>query len=694
MPREQASAASPQQPATDPAAETPAAPARRGFFRRREKDAVAQAVAEPVADEAADDDESDSASGRFHERSSGTWRRILSGSGACFFSMLVHLVGLLVLGWLAVPAQVKTELKTLVSSIVEERPEDEPVEIELEQTLEAATEVTQAVFSSAPLVGASGTVSGGPMNATMELDQKVVEEFTTTTEVTIEAPTLALPTSKKLIDAIPEGEFKGDPRAIVDNYEQAMDRITQEINWLLDKGPVLVVWCFDQSESMKDDQAEIVERINRVYTELGLVNRDNGDMLLTSVTSYGGNVLWNLKPTSNRDEIRNAISSIPIDPSGKEMMCEAVGKSVAWHREYRRGGRRMMLILVTDESGDRQNNNEYLELAIGEAKSQDCRIYCLGRESVFGYPYAHMRWKHPQTGHVHWLPVDRGPETGFVEQLQTNGFHRRYDAFASGFGPYEQTRMARETGGIFFMLPTLESALVRAQGNLDERRYELEAMRAYRPDLRARIEVFADRDRYPLRTLIWKVVSDLDPHNNKAARSVEVRLEFAIDLPSFVRQARENQQKAKLLIGYFGWAQKLLEEGRTLRDQEPEPRWQGNYDIILAQTVAYQARLYEYGVALEEFIKSPKTAPLTKAPNLHLVHWDAHTVKKTRSDESLPYIEKSIELFQTVIDNHPGTPWAARAKWELARGFGVDFVPDYDRPYTKPTGPLIPVPKY
>ena len=61
-------------------------------------------------------------------------------------------------------------------------------------------------------------------------------------------------------------------------------------------------------------------------------------------------------------------------------------------------------------------------------KQRKCKIYTLGRESVFGYPYAHMRYVHPQTKRPHWLRIDRGPETGFVEQLQTNGFRRRYDA--------------------------------------------------------------------------------------------------------------------------------------------------------------------------------------------------------------------------------------------------------------------------
>ena len=46
--------------------------------------------------------------------------------------------------------------------------------------------------------------------------------------------------------------------------------------------------------------------------------------------------------------------------------------------------------------------------------------------------------------------------------------------------------MTRETGGVFFMLPSVETRLVR--GNADKRRYQLEALRPYLPDMRSRLE--------------------------------------------------------------------------------------------------------------------------------------------------------------------------------------------------------------
>jgi hypothetical protein len=358
-------------------------------------------------------------------------------------------------------------------------------------------------------------------------------------------------------------------------------------------------------------------------------------------------------------------------------MCQAVEKSIVDHRRFAQRGRQMALILVTDESGERENNDAFLELAVAEARAANCRIFVLGREAVFGYPHAWISWRHEQTRRMHWLQIDRGPETGFPEQLQTNGLHRRRDAFSSGFGPYEQCRLARETNGVFFMLPTVEAHLVGAE----KHRYDLEQMRPFLPDLRSRAEVFADRDKHPLRTVIWRVISDLNPWNPKASKVVELQVDYSVNPQELPQQIRANQQKAIVLLRYMAEAQRILEDGRPLRDQEADPRWQANYDLIHAQLVSYQARVYEYGAGLELYLTRPPSAPFARPPNEILHNWEVRTRKETLTKESRPFVEKAAKLFSSIIQDYPATPWAARAEWELNRGYGVYLVPDYDEPY-------------
>ncbi len=606
--------------------------------------------------------------------------------GSVFASMLVHLLVLVGLALVVVEQPTKETLKTIVAELFEDRPE-EFVEVELDKQIEAATEQAVAVVSAVPTTGALGTAA--PTEATLQVDQTVAERAEVA-EVAISGIDSLAPPSEKIIEEVPEG-FLGDPRAIVDDYQQAMDRMTQEILINLQKSPVLVIWCFDQSESMKDDQREIRDRIYRVYEELGLVNAANNDALTTAVTSYGeGFLVHTQRPTEDVNRIKLAIEQVPSDPSGKEVMCSAVGKSINLHREYcKKSGRRMMLILVTDESGEREDNDQFLESAIAVAKATPCKVYTLGRESVFGYPYAFMRWQHPQTLHVHWLRVDRGPETAFVEQIQTNGFHRRHDAFPSGFGPYEQCRLSRETGGIFFMLPSVETNIVRGE----KRHYELDIMRPYRVDLRSRAECFFDRDKSHLQTTIWDIVYTFNPYNPQAAKYIELRTEFSRDLPTMLKQFDHELKKLPMYLSALAQASDALEKLQYEREQETEPRWQANYDLLRAHLVAYQARVYEYGAHLNAFGRNPEIVPMAKPPNLTLIEWDIGTRKETLTEESKPYIERSIALYQTVIQNHPGTPWAALAQQEINRGFGVKLHPEYHKPYPKVTGKLIPIPK-
>jgi hypothetical protein len=631
------------------------------------------------------------------------WRAWLRNSSAMTISAAVHMAAVLLLALLVIEPKIVTQVQEVVAEVLEEPDLKEELAVELENQLTDVTERTQVVSASLAVgdVGASGPQA---LISAPTVDRALLEQVTNS-EVDVTGIFIDVPSTKKLIVEAPDGQV-GEARAVVQSYQEALDRITQEILWMLDKGPVLVVWAFDQSESMKDDQKEIRDRLEHVYRQLGLVSKQNEDALQTAIVSYGDakNFLVHTRePTHDRGEIMAAIDEVPRDKSGEEYMCSAVLQSIAVHRQYaQRTRRQMALIVVTDESGNRTDNDTQLERAIAEAKSARCRIYMLGREAVFGYPYVHMRWVHPQTQRVHWLQIDRGPETAFVEQLQTDGFHRRYDAHPAGFGPYECSRLGRETGGIFFMLPSLETNLVHGQ----KRNYDMEA--PYFPDLRSRLEVKADIDRSPLRTMLEKVIYDLNPYVPEIRKIIEMRVEFSTDFEALARQIRHEQGKAVVYLTYLARAEQEVEKLAEARRHEPSPRWQANYDLLHAQVIAYQARMYEYGAYLEEFLQDVqayvanpgnpnnefKPPPKTKPPNLTHVDWHIRTRQKIITGQKVqPYIERATAIFQQIMSDHPSTPWAARAEFELKRGFGVELIPDYDGPHPTPTGVPIPIPK-
>lgn len=589
--------------------------------------------------------------------------------------MLFHLAAMILLALWVIPSPMRHGPLPLDLVLVTELNEEEEVRefrtLLLDERLDPAR--TMALQNrGGPAVGAA--VDAPESVSEPELEPDLLEVDPLGSPIALNRPSVD---DDGLLTALPEGAA-GQARVVVDNYEQALDRITQEILQMLDKKKVLVVWCFDQSESMKDDQEEIRMRIERVYAELDLTHASDGDALMTAVTSFGkGFAVHTPRPTNDLAEIRSAIASVPVDPSGQEMMCRAVAMSIATYQEYAGVHKRQMaLILVSDESGNLEENNRYLEVTVRQAMAAPCRVYVLGREAVFGYPYAHVRWVHPQTKREYLLPVDRGPETAFIEELQTEGFEKRTDAHPSGFGPYAQSRLAWQTGGIFFLLPSQEPDVVRGE----RRRYELAVMERYKPDLRSAGEILMDIQRSRLRSLIWKIVTDLNPYREESAKMMDIRRKFSGNRNEFTRQIREAETKARAYFDGLQRAAVALEAQHAARDKEPSPRWQANYDLIRAQVVAYAAHVYVYRRALGNALARLEQTPDVLPSNKRLVGWKVRRHRDVLLDEkAVEMLQEAKERYLTVIENHPGTPWAARALWELRRDFDypdAEAVPD------------------
>ncbi len=579
-------------------------------------------------------------------------------------SLLLHGMLLVLLAMVSLTIPKASTPQRLIEVL--ERPQ-ELLNERLESDLTPSSQVSLA--ASGGTVGAM--THGEPLSAPTEpaLDQ--------VTSDSLDGPTVRLAdvslntfTDERLINDLGM-ESPGDPSAVVDGYKPAMDRITQELLVMLAKGPVLVTWLFDQSESMKNDQQEIRDNIEEIYAEMKLTSADDGDQLLTAVASFGAEVAMHTRrPTNDLDAVRNAIDEVPVDQSGVESMCQAVVEVVRQQRKFAVQGRRQLaLILVTDESGD---DTERIEEAIDAAREANCRVYVLGREAVFGYPYVHVVWTDETTGYTYWIPIRRGPETPFPELLQTDGLWRRRDAFPSGFGPFEQVRLARRTGGVFYLLPSLESNVL----NGEQRVYALEAMRPYLPDLDSRADYDAELRASPLRTALREVIEILNPWTQPEVNLAEY---YPLEGTEFAKLAVREQEKCQAYVRFLQAAEERLDGLRGERREEPLPRWQANYDLMLAQVVSYQVRAYEYAAVIDRFLRNPQRP---KEPRTN--HWRVNPIPDgITASETQAAMDRSKRLLGTVIELHPGTPYAGRAEWELARGFGCQLVehfhpPDYD----------------
>src|SRR5690606_2912212 len=130
----------------------------------------------------------------------------------------------------------------------------------------------------------------------------------------------------------------------------------------------------------------------------------------------------------------------------------------------------------------------------------------------------------------------------------------------------EQARLARETGGIFFMLPSLETNLLRGE----KREYELEMMRPYLPDIRSRQEYMYDQQRSNLRMVLWKIINDLNPYRKENAEIMNMRDRFTGRPEEFIKQANEELNKLKIYVTYLHEAEKALRLLKQDREQETD----------------------------------------------------------------------------------------------------------------------------
>jgi hypothetical protein len=622
-----------------------------------------------------------------------------SSYSATGVSLVLHLALLIAL-W-AIPRDLfsdaeEVELETVFTK--------ERVQEEFTQELEMDSRVSETLSLVA---GAQSLQAESTTTSTAQAAQKISQSRALQkVDLTIPTAPISVPVAgADFIGNLEFGELQGESTAVVSGYDAAMSRITAEIMRLMRKKPVLVVWMFDESESMRDDQREIRDKFHKVYEELGIgIKQVEAErqgrrgakvehILTTQISSFGeGLHALTSKPTANINEIKAAIDKIPIDETGKENFFQALAAVMKKYLPYaRREDRQLAVIVVSDESGD---DAAALEDSVEEAKRASAPVYILGRESMFGYPWARIRWVDPTYGLPHWPRIRRGPETPYPEALQFNGLHERWRNYNAGFGPYAQVRLAKETGGIFFVLPGEESALNgRVEDN--QRKYHSYDMKEYEPQLVSRKDyVEKIRNPHKFRKQLALVIKELSPFVHK---NLNMKVNwYPIQQQEFIKVARGEFDKTRFAMKQLDTAVKILEDIQPLREEEPSQRWRANFDLIYAQCLSYRVRLFQFQLALDGFMES---YPKVENPNLppprgvepkrgqKVDYWDLRyrqkllepterQIKLTKIDlEKLKeHDRKARELYKQVSVDHPRTPWAHIADEELRTGFGVEFV--------------------
>ena len=481
-----------------------------------------------------------------------------------------------------------------------------------------------------------------------------------------------------------EGEVSGEVGARVAGYGAAMSRITQELTRMMRKQPVIAVWLFDASQSLEDDRKELRENFSKIYEELNIAQEQATEKgqryaaLETMICSFGKDVKKLLpKPTNELEAIKKAITNVNNDPSGVENVFSSIGRVIdEYAAQASRSDRKLAIIVMTDEVGD---DTDRLEDVIVKAERFKSPVYFMGREAIFGYPYARVSWVDPEPPNLHhWIQVDRGPETAFPECLQYDGFHGRWDSASSGFGPYAQVRLAKKSGGIYFLLSSTEKNLIGSQAK-QQRKFDDLAMKEYEPLLLSKRDYEKSRNQSEFRSTIWQVIVALNPHLDGQLNLR--RHHYPFEMEDFQKEGKVQFERAIRSMAKLNEGIKRLERVKPLRAKEREPRWRGAYDLAYAQLLAYRVRQFQLLLALDKHAtenpkpKNPKANEWRVRHIGKMLEPSEQQVKATKIDtaELEAQKKKAIDMYKLVIAEHPGTPWAQRANAEKNWGFGVQF---------------------
>jgi von Willebrand factor type A domain len=459
------------------------------------------------------------------------------------------------------------------------------------------------------------------------------------------------------------GKIAGDPIFDVKEIGVALDQLAREILRHLKDHKLTVVWLFDESASMQDDQKTILQKFDRVSSELKLntdPKKKNASALNHAIVGFGQGMDYVLgKPQEDIDQIGRAIKQLKIDSTGTENTMHAVREIVERYASLVKKDRRLLIVLVTDESGDDGADVEEARQAL---KKYHVPLYVIGRQSLFGYPYAHHRYVDPVTKDVYHPLIRRGPETADVEVYQWDGLYERWDEQPSGFAPYELARLTRDSGGIYFVLPSEEFMRIRQR----EQAYSITQLKEYLPEYDHRLNYVEKRNSSPLRRLLYAIVLE--------GKNLLYRRDFPIEPEELIKAALEEGQKATVKLNVLLDIQKRLEDLAKIREREPEKRWQAHYDLMLAQTVAFQVKAYEYRALMASIVKATPVPKRPAGPDL-VITWVVNHSKAPLApkNETVKKYAEAERLLKEVILRHPKTPWADLAQDTLNRGFSVQF---------------------
>jgi hypothetical protein len=577
--------------------------------------------------------------------------------GAAASSTLVHALLLVAVALIPLPAASKMVAEKLEAIWVEEADEVPPEELAPETELVLAEpdgEEQDSVFSAAEM-----------SLAEIRSDEADLK----TDDLPHEVPDVELAQAVDLLegfnldDAVVRAGSMGETVADV---EGAVDRITHEIALNLEQSDVLVVWLMDASISLVEDRQAVAQRLERVYREIEQIEPVASGSFKAAVVAYGAQARQLVAPTSDGSQVVEAIRNVPVDESGQENVFSAVLTSIHQYKPLlSRQGRKMMLVVWTDESGD---DDARLDEAVDVCQRLAVPVYAVGPPSMFGRREGMHPFVHPDDGQTYQIAVDRGPDSVFPELLRMPYWFEgdQYDSLVSGIGPFALTRLTVASGGAYFINDD--------RPERDERAFSLDVMRRYLPSYVPASEYLRDVQQSPLRLALLRAVELTWNQELKGTP----RLEFAPTAENYQQQLREAQQTVAYNQAWIDQALRDFSRDSMNRayEEERSARWRAWYDLTFGRLLAMRVRCNEYNWACAT-MKAKGSQFVRQESN----RWEFVPGEELRfGSASRRDAKLARELLERCLEEHAETPWALLAERELSHPFGFVVEESYVAP--------------
>lgn len=505
------------------------------------------------------------------------------------------------------------------------------------------------------------------------------------------------------------------------NVAQAVENIGASIYEALNiPKKVMVVWLVDESNSNADYRRDLRDALDKMYASLKQTKPEadqplDDQPLLSVVAAYGRDVRFATpEPTADAAEVTRAVHEIVDADNATENTILAVDASLTKFLPYRsQKGRHLMFVIVSDEVGDDQAK---VDTVLPKLKQYTIPVYTIGIVAPFGTDGQTTKLQE-QGGGIIGIPdpssakgdfkVVYGPESHDVEwiKLAYPDGSGDTDLGDLDMGPYTLSRLCLETGGEYFALRTrrfdsswgaapMRVSVAGSGGGDGNRDTYFAALGAAGgsdrplPKFEDAVVIAPPTNNAGLgaMTVNYKkyapaYLSEADYQKSIAANKAKQALLAAAKLPPVnvlpsnvkttvtatdearrVRELLDMQKYPAIVQPHIDALYNELKKGESDSAKLTEPRWKAAFDLAFGRVSAAKARADGYMFQIAA-IRNGKSATGLQPSD--------EPMKNSVVDK---LAATARERLQTVVKEHPGTPWARAAERELRTPMGWKLI--------------------